>query len=137
MNALNFLKHKADVAFVYEDYSIKRAMDEFRVSGYTALPILTREGTYVGTVTEGDFLRFLLRYDLIDMGETEQIELRDLPRRMNNLPILVDARMDDLMQRALNQNFVPMVDGRGAFMGIVTRKAILQYFCQRQEPAAP
>lgn len=137
MNALSFLKHKSDVVFLYEDYSLKRAMDEFRVSGYTALPILTREGIYVGTVTEGDFLRFLLRYDLIDMSETEQIELRDLPRRMNTLPVLVDARMDDLMQRALNQNFVPMVDGRGAFMGIVTRKSILQYFCQRQGSAAP
>ena len=131
MNALNFLKHKADVVFVYEDYSVKRAMDEFRVSGYTALPILSRDGLYVGTVTEGDFLRFLLRYDLIDMGELEQIELRDLPRRHDNLHILVDARMEDLMNTVMRQNFAPMVDGRGAFMGIVTRSDILEYFSKR------
>ena len=49
MNALNFLKHKSDVTFVYEDHSVKRAMDEFRVSGFTALPILTRDGHYAGT----------------------------------------------------------------------------------------
>lgn len=131
MNALNFLKHKADVVFVYEDYSIKRAMDEFRESGYTALPILSREGLYIGTVTEGDFLRFLLHYDLIDMSETEQIELRDMPRRWNHRPIMVDARMEDLMQSAMEQNFVPMVDGRGGFMGIVTRRAILEYFSKQ------
>ena len=72
MNALNFLKHKSEVVFIYEDYSVKRAMDEFQVSGYTALPILSRDGRYVGSITEGDFLRFLLHYDLIDMSETEQ-----------------------------------------------------------------
>lgn len=131
MNALNFLKHKSEVVFLYEDYSMKRAMDEFRVSGYTSLPILARDGRYVGSITEGDFLRFLLRYDLIDMAETEQLEVRELPRRSNNLPIMVDARMEDLMQTALKQNFVPMVDGRGVFMGIVTRSDILNYFSQR------
>lgn len=131
MNALNFLKHKSEVIFVYEDFSMKRAMDEFRDSGYTALPILARDGRYVGSITEGDFLRFLLRYDLIDMGETEQIEVRELPRKSDNLPIMVDARMEDLMHTAAQQNFVPMVDGRGIFMGIVTRRDILNYFCGR------
>ena len=116
MNALNFLKHKSDVTFVYEDHSVKRAMDEFRVSGFTALPILTRDGHYAGTISEGDFLRFLLRYDLIDMAETEQLEVRELPRR------------SDMMEIAVQQNFVPMVDGRGIFMGIVTRSDILGYF---------
>ena len=120
MNALNFLKHKSEVVFIYEDYSVKRAMDEFQVSGYTALPILSRDGRYVGSITEGDFLRFLLHYDLIDMSETEQIEVRDLPRRMDNRPIMVDAHMEDLM-----------VDGRGVFMGIITRKKVLSYFNQR------
>ena len=126
MNALNFLK--SDVTFVYEDHSVKRAMDEFRVSGFTALPILTRDGHYAGTISEGDFLRFLLRYDLIDMAETEQLEVRELPRRSDNRPIMVDARMEDLMEIAVQQNFVPMVDGRGIFMGIVTRSDILGYF---------
>ena len=127
MNALNFLKHKSDVTFVYEDHSGKRAMDEFRISGFTALPILTRDGHYAGTISEGDFLRFLLRYDLIDMAETEQLEVRELPRRSDNRPIMVDARMEDLMEIAVQQNFVPMVDGRGIFMGIVTRSDILGY----------
>ncbi len=131
MNALNFLKHKSEVVFVYEDYSVRRAMDEFRVSGYTALPILSRDGRYTGSITEGDFLRFLLRYDLIDMAETEQIEVRELPRRVDNRPILVDARMEDLMNIVMQQNFVPMVDGRGVFMGIVTRSDILGYFSKQ------
>ncbi len=128
MNALNFLKHKSKVIFLYEDYSVKRSMDEFRVSGFTALPILARDGRYVGSITEGDFLRFLLRYELIDMAETEYIDLRELPRQSDNRPITVDARMEDLMQMAMQQNFVPMVDGRGIFMGIVTRRDILEYF---------
>lgn len=128
MNALNFLKHKSQVTFIYDDYSVKRAMDEFQVSGFTALPVIARDGKYVGSISEGDFLRFLLRYDVIDMAETEQIEVRDIPRRVSNQPILVDAKMEDLMATAMQQNFIPMVDGRGMFMGIVTRRDILDYF---------
>ena len=62
------------------------------------------------------------------MAETEQLEVRELPRRSDNRPIMVDARMEDLMEIAVQQNFVPMVDGRGIFMGIVTRSDILGYF---------
>ena len=35
--------------------------------------------------------------------------------------------MEDLIDRALNQNFVPVVDDRGFFIGMVTRKDIIKY----------
>ena len=39
--------------------------------------------------------------------------------------------MEDLVDKALNQNFVPVVDDRGVFIGIVKRKAIIQFCYQR------
>ena len=36
--------------------------------------------------------------------------------------------MEDLMEVAKNQNFVPVVDDTNHFIGIVTRKAIINYF---------
>ena len=35
--------------------------------------------------------------------------------------------MDQLIEAAMNQNFVPVVDDRGMFIGIVRRQAIIRY----------
>ena len=36
--------------------------------------------------------------------------------------------MDDLVSSALDRNFIPVTDDRDLFMGIVTRRSILEYF---------
>lgn len=36
--------------------------------------------------------------------------------------------MEELINRAMNQNFVPVVDDQDKFIGIITRKDIIQYF---------
>jgi CBS domain-containing protein len=38
--------------------------------------------------------------------------------------------MFDLVERATAQNFVPVVDDKDAFIGIITRRAIIKY-CQQ------
>ena len=38
--------------------------------------------------------------------------------------------MDELVEAAMNQNFVPVVDDKGDFIGIVTRSRILKYCLQ-------
>ena len=39
----------------------------------------------------------------------------------------VDCDMEDLLDRAINQNFVPVIDDQDHFIGIVTRKEIIKY----------
>ena len=51
MNLLFFLTPKATCCYLYADYTLRQAMERMEHSGYSALPILTREGTYCGTVT--------------------------------------------------------------------------------------
>ena len=43
--------------------------------------------------------------------------------------------MEDLIGKALNQNFVPVLDDQKCFIGIITRKDIIQYF-YKKKPAA-
>jgi CBS-domain-containing membrane protein len=35
--------------------------------------------------------------------------------------------MESLLDRAINQNYVPVVDDAGYFIGIITRKEIIKY----------
>ena len=45
--------------------------------------------------------------------------------------------MEELLSAAMNQNFIPVVDDLGTFIGIVTRKDIIRYFAEGKDAAAP
>ena len=48
-------------------------------------------------------------------------------RRATYKPVHADADMEDLLDRAINQNYVPVIDDQGYFIGIITRKEIIKY----------
>ena len=56
MNVISLLTPKAQVAYIYDDCTIRQGLEKLRAHGYTAVPVLARDGRYVGTVSEGDFL---------------------------------------------------------------------------------
>ena len=58
MNILKFLKPKACVDFVYDDNTARQALEKMKNHSFTAVPVIDREGRYVKTLAEGDFLWF-------------------------------------------------------------------------------
>ena len=125
MNALFFLKSKATVAVIFDDNTLRRGLELMRESGYTAIPVITRDGDYAGSIREGDLLWYL--YD--HTGEnTDSVKIRSVMKKGWNPAVTVDVTMDELLDRALNQNFVPVVDDRNKFIGIITRRDILEYY---------
>lgn len=127
MNILFFLTPKTDVAYLYDSYTIAKALKTIWTSHYTALPMINREGKYIGTVTEGDFLWGLMGSHDITQDNLHEMKVGQLKRRIQHKPVSVSARMEDLLETAKDQNFVPVVDDNNVFIGIVTRKDILQY----------
>jgi CBS domain-containing protein len=130
-NILFFLLPKAMCAFVYDDYTIRQALEKMEAAGYAALPILNRRGEYRGTITEGDLLWALKNICYMDMRQAEARRITELERRRDNIPVRVTTDMHDLVQRASTQNFVPVVDDKDAFIGIVTRSSIIRYCSER------
>lgn len=131
MNILFFLTPKNDVAYIEDSSYVRQALEKMKYHGYTALPIINEEGKYVGTVTEGDFLWLLLGEREKSLHEVEHIRVIDMQRRTKNKPVSINADITDLIKTAMKQNFVPVIDDDGVFIGIVTRKDILQY-CQEK-----
>ena len=126
-NILFFLLPKAMCAFVYDDYTIRQALEKMEGTGFAALPILTKRGEYRGTLTEGDLLWALKNLCYLDMRQAEARRIMEISRRKDNVPVRVTANMHDLVERASSQNFVPVVDDKDAFIGIITRSAIIKY----------
>lgn len=127
MNILFFLKPKSEVAFLYDDYTMRQALEKMEHYRYSAVPVINRKGNYVGTINEGDLLWDLKNRNLKDLQETDHIPLSSVRRRWNNDPINVNCEIEDLFMTAMNQNFVPVIDDNQIFIGIITRKDVIQY----------
>ena len=131
MNVLFFLKPKQEVCVLHKGYTLRQGIEKMRQYGFAAVPVIDDEGKYCGIVTEGDLLRQVLLHE--DKTQWEQIPLRDAMRTDVKKPVNVMADMDELLQLAATQNFVPVVDDRGMFIGIVTRQDIMRYFAREYQ----
>ena len=127
MNILFFLKPKAEVAFVYDYHTLRQAMEIMEYHKYSSIPMINREGKYVGTITEGDLLWGLKKLNILNLKEAEDIAITKIARRADYRPVSVDSNMEDLMEKAMDQNFVPVIDDQQNFIGIITRKDIIGY----------
>lgn len=125
-NILQMLKPKAMTSYMYDDSTLRQAVEKMKHHGYTAVPVINREGEYVSTISEGDFLWFILKHDIHEMTDMEDYLVKDIPSKVTCLPVSVNSTIEDLLVLSMNQNFVPVVDDRAVFIGIVTRKDILQ-----------
>ena len=120
-----FLTLKSDVAWVSTAATVRQALERMEHYGYTAVPVLSQDGKYEGTLTDGDLLWYLKNNPEVSIRDTERIPLAAVPRKTVVRVIDINAEIEELFTLALDQNFVPVVDDREVFIGIVTRKSIL------------
>lgn len=133
-NILFFLTPKAMCAYLYDDYSVRQALEKMESAGYAALPILNRRGEYRGTLTEGDLLWAIKNLCYMDIRQAEARRIMEIEHRRDYVPVRVNTNMHDLVHRASSQNFVPVVDDKDTFIGIVTRGNIMKYCYQQLFP---
>jgi CBS domain-containing protein len=140
VNIAYFLLPKGRVAYLYDDNTFRQGLEKMRHHGYTAIPVISRDGQYVGTVSEGDFLWRLLEGEearKCTMKDLEQLQVRDILREDQYPSVRITVTMDELLDSAMNQNFIPVVDDVGSFIGIVTRKDIIRYFAEQNAQPQP
>ena len=137
MNIAFLLKPKSEVVYLQDSMPLPMALNELRRSGYTSVPVIDREGNYAGAVSEGDFLRALAQTDgahlrLTPAAEAEKKRLRDILCPDRILSARIDEPAETLVSRTAGQNYVPIVDDRGVFIGIVTRRNVIRYFLEQR-----
>ncbi|MGN0675485.1 MAG: CBS domain-containing protein [Oscillospiraceae bacterium] len=133
MNILSLLIPKNESAYIFDTCTLRQGLEKMKAHGYTAIPVLTKDGMYAGTVSEGDFLWNILdRFDN-SMKSKEKLLISDIIRKDFNPSVNVYISMDELLQCAVNQSFIPVTDDRGYFIGIVTRQKIILTLLQNSE----
>ena len=130
MNVAFFLIPKSQVIYLTEGSSFRQGIEKLRRYGYASLPVISRDGKYLGSISEGDFL-----WNIMSMGSLAPSDMEDA--RIDEIisdrtpPVRVTTPIPELWDQVLDQNFVPVVDDKDTFIGLVTRRAIIQY-CEQQ-----
>lgn len=127
MNVLFFLLPKGNCTYIYDDFTIRQALERMEQTRFGSIPILKRTGEYVGTITEGDLLWAIKNNYMMNMKDAESRPVMEVARRKDYTPVTVSTNPRELLSMAVDQNFVPMVDDKDSFIGIVTRQKIMQY----------
>lgn len=132
MNILRFMIPKSMVLYVENDSTVRQALEKMKFHRYAAIPVLDKEGHYVGTLRNDDLFRYFMDTGSFDARAAEGDSVES---------ILVDgydavyhnATMNELIERVKEHNFAPVVDDRGCFIGIILRKDILNYLLSYYE----
>ncbi|MBD3920302.1 CBS domain-containing protein [Paenibacillus sp. PR3] len=129
MNIAFFLLPKQQVMHIPQSATLRQTLERMEHHRYTAVPILDQDGKYVGTVTEGDLLWHMKNNDL-SFDQIHKVKLSEVPLRMSNHPVHVNANIRDLISLVKVQNFVPVIDDLERFIGIVRRSDVIDY-CEK------
>lgn len=128
MNTAMLLTPKSTVSYLYGETDLEEGLQQFMKAGFTAVPVINKDGIYIGVMSEREIL-----YRILDKGSfqsllNEGLTISDLACDSRFEAVTIDAGVDTLLARITEQNFVPVVDSRGMFSGIVTRRAVLKRF---------
>ena len=134
MNILFFLTPKSDVAYIFENETLRQTLEKMEHRKFSCIPLLSLDGKYRGTISEGDLLWGMKTLNVPETRKTaERISIMAIPRRATYKAVHADSDMEDLLDKAINQNYVPVIDDQGYFIGIITRKGNHQILLQRTE----
>ena len=127
MNIAFFLTPKNEVVCESVESTMRQVIEKMEHHGYTAIPLIDKYGKYVGTLTEGDLLWKLKNTMNLNFRNTETVKVKDIPRRVKHKSVTISEDIESLINLAVNQNFVPVVDDNGIFIGIIKRSDIINY----------
>ena len=132
MNIAYFLTPKAEVRTLFDDNTFRKGLEVMEDGMYTIIPVTTRDNLYVGTVSTSDFLWYLYDGEVDEKGNVavknvDGVLVGDIMKKDNYPSVNIGSTLEELLERIMNQNFVPVVDSRNAFIGIVTRHNVLEY----------
>ena len=127
MNIMRFLVPKSLVEHVTVDHTVRQALEKMRFHRYVAIPVLDDEGKYVGTLRNDDIFTYFLDSGSFDTRSAERDSVGDIVDGSYSPPLYHNSSMEDLIERVREHNFVPVVDDRGCFVGIILRRDILNF----------
>ena len=119
--SFDYKQHFTQPPAHYTEASLVKTLEELGIG---------RPSTYAPTISTILGRRYITK-------EAKNLYITEIGEVVNNImkqsfPSIVDvnftATMEDLLDKAMQQNFVPVLDDNKSFIGIITRRDIMKYF---------
>ncbi len=128
VNILSFLIPKSLAVHIPDDSTVRQALEKMAYHRYGAIPVLDRDGKYVGTVTTDDIFKFFIESGSFNkQGPAEETSVTRIMKPNPARPISHETSMHTLIEQVKEHNFVPVVDDRGCFIGVILRRDVLNF----------
>ena len=101
LNVFELLTPKSSVSFILDNFTVRQAVEKMLFHKFSVVPVLNSDGEYVGSISEGDLLAFIVAQDGIDKEECETILIKDIDRYRSYKPVKVDASFDEIYEASL------------------------------------
>ncbi len=127
MNILRFIIPKSAVEYIDDTSTVRQALEKMRYHRYVAIPVLNEEGMYLGTLRNDDIFKYFVDNRTFDSRAAERDSVMRILNKGYPKPLYHNAPLEELIDNVKEHNFVPVVDDRGCFIGIVLRRDILNF----------
>jgi len=125
MNIALFLTPKNDIVTLKSTMTLRQAMETMEYHKYSAVPVIDKYGRYVYTLSEGDILWHLKANEDLNLKGSESIMINQIKRSRTIEAVSINASIRHVVDLTRFQNFVPVVDDTGIFIGMVKRSDIM------------
>ena len=133
MNILRFLIPKSSVEYVKTGSTVRQTLEKMRYHNYLAIPVLDDDGRYVATVRSDDIYNYFLKNGGFDFKMAEADGLSKIINEKYSTPLYHNASIGELIECVKERKFVPVVDDRGCFIGIILRRDVLAFLFNHYE----
>ena len=98
-----------------------------RYHKYVAIPVLNEDGIYVGTLRNDDILGYIFDSGALNFKKAERDSVLSILDTEYSKPLYHNAPVEELIETVKEHNFVPVVDDRGCFIGLILRRDVLDF----------
>lgn len=126
-NILAFLTPKSETLYLDSDSTIRQTLESFDYYKYSVVPLLDKEGKYITTISEGDILRYIKNDAYFDIRIAESVKVEQIEKYRPYKALTIFSSAEEVIKLSLEQNFIPIIDGRRAYIGIIKRKSIIDF----------
>lgn len=82
VNIARIMIPKISVAAVHANDTVRQGLEIMKYHRYTSIPVLDGQDVYLGSVTEGDFLRHILATGTTEMKAHEKYRISEIFRQL-------------------------------------------------------
>ena len=126
---------KSLVEYIDTSSTVRQALEKMRYHHYVAIPVLDDDGIYVGTLRNDDIFKYFLDNGNFDSRAAERDSVMSILDVDYSKPMYHNASVNELIENVKEHNFVPVVDDRGCFIGMILRRDVLSFLLKYYESA--